>query len=108
MKIDVHNTSGEVVGNADLDEVIWNIEPNIAVMPGCYDGLSAKLVAVTGFKVMFMSGFAVSAARLASWTAPSRRTSSTPFTMAASSRRRLARIPARWDRRPSRPAPGRA
>ena len=39
-------------------------QPNIAVMPGCYDGLSAKLVTVTGFKVMFMSGFAVSAARL--------------------------------------------
>jgi 2-methylisocitrate lyase-like PEP mutase family enzyme len=33
-------------------------------MPGCYDGLSAKLVAEAGFKVTFMSGFAVSAARL--------------------------------------------
>src|SRR5262244_2758429 len=33
-------------------------------MPGCYDGLSAKLVADAGFKVTFMSGFAVSAARL--------------------------------------------
>ena len=33
-------------------------------MPGCYDGLSAKLVADAGYKVTFMSGFAVSAARL--------------------------------------------
>ncbi len=38
--------------------------PNIEVMPGCYDALSAKLVADVGFKVTFMSGFAVSAARL--------------------------------------------
>ena len=33
-------------------------------MPGCYDALSAKLVADAGFKVTFMSGFGVSAARL--------------------------------------------
>lgn len=33
-------------------------------MPGCYDALSAKLVADAGFNVTFMSGFAVSAARL--------------------------------------------
>jgi 2-methylisocitrate lyase-like PEP mutase family enzyme len=38
--------------------------PDIAVMPGCFDALSAKLVADAGFKVTFMSGFAVSAARL--------------------------------------------
>ena len=38
--------------------------PEIAVMPGCFDALSAKLVANAGFKVIFMSGFAVSAARL--------------------------------------------
>ena len=38
--------------------------PDIAVMPGCFDALSAKLVANAGFKVIFMSGFAVSAARL--------------------------------------------
>jgi len=38
--------------------------PDIAVMPGCFDALSAKLVANAGFKVTFMSGFAVSAARL--------------------------------------------
>ncbi len=38
--------------------------PGIEVMPGCYDALSAKLIAAAGFKVAFMSGFAVSAARL--------------------------------------------
>jgi 2-methylisocitrate lyase-like PEP mutase family enzyme len=39
-------------------------EPDIAMMPGCHDALSAKLVAAAGYKVGFMSGFAVSAARL--------------------------------------------
>jgi len=39
-------------------------EPGIEIMPGCFDGISAKLVADAGFKVTFMSGFAVSAARL--------------------------------------------
>jgi 2-methylisocitrate lyase-like PEP mutase family enzyme len=39
-------------------------EPGVHVMPGCFDALSAKLVADAGFKVTFMSGFAVSAARL--------------------------------------------
>jgi 2-methylisocitrate lyase-like PEP mutase family enzyme len=34
-------------------------------MPGCFDALSAKLVADAGYNVTFMSGFAVSAARLA-------------------------------------------
>ncbi|GAB4363166.1 MAG: isocitrate lyase/PEP mutase family protein [Kiloniellaceae bacterium] len=38
--------------------------PEIAVMPCCFDALSAKLVAQAGFDVTFMSGFAVSAARL--------------------------------------------
>jgi len=38
--------------------------PDIEVMPGCYDALSAKLIAAAGYKVTFMSGFAVSAARL--------------------------------------------
>jgi 2-methylisocitrate lyase-like PEP mutase family enzyme len=33
-------------------------------VPGCYDALSAKLVADAGYRVAFMSGFAVSAARL--------------------------------------------
>jgi large subunit ribosomal protein L4 len=32
MQIDVRNTAGEVVGQAELDDTVWNIEPNIAVM----------------------------------------------------------------------------
>jgi 2-methylisocitrate lyase-like PEP mutase family enzyme len=35
------------------------------VMPCCYDALSARLIAQAGFPLTFMSGFAVSAARLA-------------------------------------------
>lgn len=38
--------------------------PGLHVMPCCFDGLSAKLIAAAGCKVGFMSGFAVSAARL--------------------------------------------
>jgi len=34
-------------------------------MPCCFDALSARLIAGAGFPVQFMSGFAVSAARLA-------------------------------------------
>src|SRR5579863_9677601 len=40
-------------------------EPGLQIMPGCFDALSAKLVAAAGFKATFMSGFAVAAARLA-------------------------------------------
>ncbi|GGE91322.1 MULTISPECIES: isocitrate lyase/PEP mutase family protein [Stappia] len=36
----------------------------LTVMPCCFDGLSAKLIGDAGFPVTFMSGFAVSAARL--------------------------------------------
>jgi len=32
MQIDVHNTQGEVVGTATLDETVWGIEPHIPVM----------------------------------------------------------------------------
>ncbi len=32
MQTDVHSTAGEVVGTAELDETVWNIEPHIAVM----------------------------------------------------------------------------
>jgi 2-methylisocitrate lyase-like PEP mutase family enzyme len=39
-------------------------DPNLEIMPGCYDALSAKLVADAGYRIAFMSGFAVSAARL--------------------------------------------
>jgi 2-methylisocitrate lyase-like PEP mutase family enzyme len=38
--------------------------PEILVMPGCFDGLSAKLAEQAGFAAVFMSGFAVAAARL--------------------------------------------
>ncbi|HEX6978633.1 MAG TPA: isocitrate lyase/PEP mutase family protein [Alphaproteobacteria bacterium] len=39
-------------------------KPGLHVMPCCFDGLSAKLIAAAGCKVSFMSGFAVAAARL--------------------------------------------
>ena len=32
MQVDVYNTAGEVVGATELDESIWGIEPNIAVL----------------------------------------------------------------------------
>jgi large subunit ribosomal protein L4 len=32
MQCDVINTKGEVVGQADLDETVWGIEPNMSVM----------------------------------------------------------------------------
>jgi large subunit ribosomal protein L4 len=32
MQFDVVNTKGEVVGQADLDETVWGIEPNMSVM----------------------------------------------------------------------------
>ena len=40
-------------------------EPKMHVMPCCFDALSARLVERAGFPLTFMSGFAVSAARLA-------------------------------------------
>ncbi|MEI2386386.1 isocitrate lyase/PEP mutase family protein [Breoghania sp. JC706] len=39
-------------------------EPKIRVMPCCFDGLSARLIGAAGFDLTFMSGFAVSAARI--------------------------------------------
>jgi 2-methylisocitrate lyase-like PEP mutase family enzyme len=39
-------------------------EPGIIVMPSCFDALSARLIERAGFRVTFMSGFAVAAARL--------------------------------------------
>jgi 2-methylisocitrate lyase-like PEP mutase family enzyme len=38
--------------------------PGIAVVPGCHDALGARLIAAAGFPAAFMSGYAVSAARL--------------------------------------------
>jgi 2-methylisocitrate lyase-like PEP mutase family enzyme len=40
-------------------------KPGLRVMPCCFDALSARLVERAGFELTFMSGFAVSAARLA-------------------------------------------
>jgi len=45
-----------------LREVL--VAPGLEMVPGCFDALSAKLVNDAGFKLTFMSGFAVSAARL--------------------------------------------
>ena len=39
-------------------------QPQIIVMPGCHDAMSARLIEEGGFEVGFMSGFAVSASRL--------------------------------------------
>ena len=39
-------------------------EPRLRVMPCCWDALSARLIERAGFPLTFMSGFAVSAARL--------------------------------------------
>ena len=38
--------------------------PEILVIPGCYDALSARLVERAGFEAAFMGGFAVSASRI--------------------------------------------
>jgi 2-methylisocitrate lyase-like PEP mutase family enzyme len=39
--------------------------PGILTMPGCHDAISARLIEEAGFELGFMSGFAVSAARIA-------------------------------------------
>ena len=39
-------------------------QPGLHLMPCCFDPLSAKLIERSGFALTFMSGFAVSAARL--------------------------------------------
>jgi 2-methylisocitrate lyase-like PEP mutase family enzyme len=40
-------------------------QPGLLVMPGCHDAMSARLIQEAGFSLGFMSGFAVSADRLA-------------------------------------------
>lgn len=40
-------------------------DPGILIMPCCYDAFSARMIERAGFPLTFMSGFAVSAARLA-------------------------------------------
>jgi len=49
----------------DADAIRRAIETGPVAMPGVYDGLSARLAADAGFSVLFVSGFAVAAARLA-------------------------------------------
>jgi len=39
-------------------------QPDILLVPGCYDAFSARLIERAGFAAAFMSGFAVSASRL--------------------------------------------
>jgi 2-methylisocitrate lyase-like PEP mutase family enzyme len=39
-------------------------KPGLVVMPCCYDALSARMIENAGFPLTFMSGFAVSAARI--------------------------------------------
>jgi 2-methylisocitrate lyase-like PEP mutase family enzyme len=39
-------------------------EPDVLVLPSCFDALSARLIERAGFRAAFMSGFAVSATRL--------------------------------------------
>ncbi len=39
-------------------------KPGLLTMPGCHDAISAKLIEQAGFKLGFMSGFAVSASQL--------------------------------------------
>lgn len=39
-------------------------EPGLIVMPGCHDAISARITERAGFPIAFMSGLAVSAARL--------------------------------------------
>jgi 2-methylisocitrate lyase-like PEP mutase family enzyme len=38
--------------------------PDVLVMPGCFDALSARLIERAGYQVTFMGGFSVSAARI--------------------------------------------
>jgi len=40
-------------------------EPGLLQMPGCFDAMSARLIEQAGFRLGFMSGFAVSASHLA-------------------------------------------
>jgi 2-methylisocitrate lyase-like PEP mutase family enzyme len=39
-------------------------KPEILVMPGCFDAMSARLIERAGFETTFMGGFAVSASRI--------------------------------------------
>ena len=54
--------SGRSHGAARLRQLLE--APEFIIMPCCYDGISAKLIQQCGYSLTFMSGFAVSAARL--------------------------------------------
>jgi 2-methylisocitrate lyase-like PEP mutase family enzyme len=51
------------MSSADRLRALLN-RPGLLTMPGCHDAMSARLVEEAGFELGFMSGFAVSAARL--------------------------------------------
>ena len=54
--------TGRLHGAARLRQLLES--PEFIIMPCCYDGISAKLIQQCGYSLTFMSGFAVSAARL--------------------------------------------
>ncbi len=54
--------TGRLHGAARLRQLLE--VPEFIIMPCCYDGISAKLIQQCGYSLTFMSGFAVSAARL--------------------------------------------
>jgi len=51
------------MSSADRLRALLN-RPGLLTMPGCHDAMSARMVEEAGFELGFMSGFAVSAARL--------------------------------------------
>jgi 2-methylisocitrate lyase-like PEP mutase family enzyme len=57
-------TDGRATGSAADRLRALLRRPGILVMPGCHDALSARQIEEAGFELGFMSGFAVSAARL--------------------------------------------
>jgi 2-methylisocitrate lyase-like PEP mutase family enzyme len=54
--------TGGTTGAARLRQLLGSSE--FIIMPCCFDGISAKLIQQCGYSLTFMSGFAVSAARL--------------------------------------------
>ena len=54
--------TGQTTGAARLRQLLGSSE--FIIMPCCFDGISAKLIQQCGYSLTFMSGFAVSAARL--------------------------------------------
>lgn len=45
---------------AEMDGTRSGMDPNPILLPCCYDGLTARLVARAGFEATFMTGFGVS------------------------------------------------